>query len=85
MSALKPDAYVDQQLMHKLDSTDPDKHDFEFFVSPYYVVTWSQHAANSQLRSNGKDRPTTILRGSLGLALPHIAASVDSKTIIARS
>jgi hypothetical protein len=85
VSTTKLDAYEYKWLMQVLDSTDPDKHDFEFFVSPHCVVTWSQYTANAKLRSNGKDRPTTTLLGNLGPASPHTAASVGSKITIARS
>ena len=79
------DAYEYKRLMQILDSTDPDKHDFEFFVSLHCVVTWFQYTANANLRSNGKDRPTTTPLGNLGRASPHTAAFVGSKITIARS
>ena len=56
------------QLTCFLDSTDPDKHDFEFFVSNSNLSLVLNGKTNKHSRSNGKVKHTTMQHGKLGRA-----------------
>lgn len=61
------------------DSSAPDKHDYEFYVSVAYHLCFHTPAELTCVRSNGKAKRTITPRGIRGPTLPPIEASVDWK------
>lgn len=66
------------------DSSAPDKHDYEFYVSVAFHLCFHIPAELTCARLNGKAKRTITQRGIRGPSSPPIEASVDLKITSAK-